>query len=92
MEQNEIGLPAEENFSDILPSRDSEENLSEEIPINSEEIVAINVDEKNDFEIELEENKVTADLLDRKSIYLENELKTLEEEENSNSEDLENLS
>lgn len=92
MEQNEIGLPAEENFSDILPSRDSEENLSEEIPIESEEIVAINVDEKNDFEIELEENKVTADLLDRKSIYLENELKTLEEEENSNSEDLENLS
>lgn len=92
MEQNEIGLPAEENYSEILPSRDSEENLSEEIPIESEEIVAINVDEKNDFEIELEENKVTADLLDRKSIYLENELKTLEEEENSNSEDLENLS
>ena len=92
MEQNEIGLPAEENYSEILPSRDSEENLSEEIPIDSEEIVAINVDEKNDFEIELEENKVTADLLDRKSIYLENELKTLEEEENSNSEDLENLS
>lgn len=92
MEQNEIGLPAEENYSEILPSRDSEENLSEEIPIDSEEIVAINVDEKNDFEIEIEENKVTADLLDRKSIYLENELKTLEEEENSNSEDLENLS
>lgn len=92
MEQNEIGLPAEENYSEILPSRDSEENLSEEIPIESEEIVAINVDEKNDFEIEIEENKVTADLLDRKSIYLENELKNLEEEENSNSEDLENLS
>ena len=115
LEQNEIGLPVEENYSEHLSSPDSEESLFEEIPGESEEIVngvltswnseknmseefrtesediVVKDDEIVSFDINNEEKKVTADLLDRKAIFIENELKNLEEEENIDSEDHENL-
>ena len=116
LEQNEIGLPVEENYSEHLSSPDSEESLFEEIPGESEEIVngvltswnseknmseefrtesediVVKDDEIVSFDINNEEKKVTADLLDRKSIFIENELKNLDEEENIDSEGHENLS
>ena len=97
MEQNEIGLPSEESLSENLETASSVEMLPLETHSESEEIVAEMVDVKEDeiysFESDVEEKKVTADLLDRKAIYIENELKNLaEEEESKDSEDLENHS
>ncbi len=119
--QNEIGLPAEDNYSENLPFSSTEESLRLDTPIEpeeivneisplheaeknlfeefqqvSEEIVAEKIDvrdyENDSFEIDMEEKKITADLIDRKSIYIENELKNLAEEENTETEDPGNLS
>ena len=96
MEQNEIGLPSEESLSENMEPSFSEEIPLLEAPIESEDFVTEMVDGKDDenysFEIDLEEKKVTADLLDRKAIYIENELKNLAEEESTDSEDLDNQS
>jgi len=145
VEQNEIGIPSEENFGDENIQNNSEENLIPEIvsdyvsdaSINdvvispddesetsifsetsiesktqnslvqnienedddfysSEETIEAEVtntlsdNEVTDFNIEAEE-KITSDLIDRKSIYLENELKTQSEEENIESKDEDDL-
>ena len=91
LEQNVIG-PSEENYNEKLLIQDSEENLYNEIQSRPEEKVELVEDETERFDVEKEENKITADLLDRKSIYLENEMKNLAEEEKSDAEDLENIS
>ena len=90
MEQNEIGQPVDDNYPELTPSLDLEEIIAEE-NYEEEQVVVENIDFETD-DSEIDERKVTADLLDRKSIYLENEMKkNLSEEENSDSEDLENL-
>jgi segregation and condensation protein B len=100
MEQNEIGIPADENLldspsvEDFVPAESTSnvsEDFSDDLTIETDEIIAREINELPEIEIENEE-KVTADLLDRKSIYLENELKNHPEEEISNPEDLENNS
>ena len=96
MDQNEIGNPSEESLSENTELVSSEEFLLLETQPESEEIIAEMVEVKDDenysFESDAEEKKVTADLLDRKAIYIENELKNLAEEESTDSEDLENRS
>lgn len=96
MEQNEIGLPSDESMSENLELVSTEEIHPSESQPESEEIIAEMVEVKEDenysFESDVEERRVTADLLDRKAIYIENELKNLAEEESTDSEDLENRS
>ena len=93
MEQNEIGSPSEDNFQEEISSTESVIPDTEEIPEESEEMVPLIDNDEVEHFIEPEE-KITADLLDRKSIFLENEKKNQIEidEETNDSEDYSNLS
>ena len=105
METNEIGEPNEEIYPEIETLEPVAEEIYSE-GFDSERIVAeetvgedvrgeIIVDEiENDnteYLADMDESKVTADLLDRKSIYLESEMKRISEEEASEKNDLDNL-
>ena len=91
MEQNEIGIPSEENFREEIISNPLEESLKDEVLAGSEGFETLSDNDESEFMIENEE-KITADLFDRKSIYLENEMKNNIEEESAEPEDLDRIS
>ena len=96
MEQNEIGTPFDENSTEedstaIPETYTLVENSGDNQNIESSDDLEIPEKEENDFQFD-DSDVITADLFDRKSIYLENELKNLPEEEKSESDDLDKLS
>ncbi len=81
MEQNEIGMPSEENFSEeqTVEGIETVEETQQEISIESGDYTLSGDNEILSGQVD-NEDTVTADLLDRKSIYLENERNNSEEE------------
>lgn len=93
VDQNEIGTPADSLSGDFT------EQISEEMQVGSPEELIVTADSVEDIldvesvraEVEIREEISTADLLDRKSIFLENEMEQHSEEENPESDGYERL-
>jgi segregation and condensation protein B len=82
-----IEFEPKEAIGELNDNEESFEETSVEIEISESlsdnEIAGLNM---------MDEERITSDLIDRKSIYLENESKNLEEEENINPDEEDNLS